>query len=63
MLKANQKALQIFKDGEWKYVFCINYQDKTGPIITTPKRSKTLGAMYNLDYFMGKFGNEKFREA
>jgi len=62
MLKSNQIALQVFKDGEWQFVFCFNTHDmKNGPIITTKDRRKALGAMANIEFFRNHFGNYEFR--
>jgi hypothetical protein len=58
MLKSNQKALQVFKNNNWEFVFCYNHS--TG-IVTTKDRRKALNAEYDLDYFRNKFGNDIFR--
>jgi hypothetical protein len=60
MLKSNQKALQVFQDGEWRYVFC--YSQNTGSIVTTETRSKALNSSYDMAWFQNKFGNDIFRE-
>ena len=62
MLRKNQKALQVEKNGIWEYVFCYNTYDMVnGPIITTKNRSKALNAKYDLQFFTNKFGNYNFK--
>jgi hypothetical protein len=58
MLKLNQKALQVFKNDNWEYVFCYNHLKG---IVTTKDRHKSLNAQYDLDYFRNKYGNDLFR--
>ena len=60
MLKSNQRALQVFKDGEWRYVFC--YSQNTRDIVTTDNHGKALSAKRDLTWFKNKFGNNVFRE-
>jgi len=49
--------LQVFKDGQWQYVFCRN--PLTG-IVTTKDRKKALDD-HALAYFKKHFGNNQFR--
>ncbi len=57
MLKSNQSALQVFRDGQWEFVFCHN----RGSIITTKDRRKALSAKRVLEWFQSNFGNDQFR--
>lgn len=59
MLRWNQPALQVRRDGRWQYVFC--YNGDSGRIIVTQDRRKALNADLDLDYFARKFGNDVFR--
>ena len=54
------KRLQILKNGEWKYVFCISGNAPAGGIITTESREKAL-KHYDYEYFKSHFGNDEFR--
>lgn len=58
MLRANQPALQVFRDGEWRFVFCHNPQ--TGIVFTSDRR-KALEAEYHLEWFRNHYGNDQFR--
>jgi hypothetical protein len=58
MLRKNQPALQVFKDGTWKYVFCRN-QD-SNEVITTDARRKAQGG-HSLQYFQERKANDTFR--
>lgn len=57
MLKSNQSALQVFKDGQWKYVFCLSEHNE---IITTKNRSQALGSDA-WQYFSERKANDRFR--
>ena len=50
--------LQIFKNGQWEYVFCHG-RDRC-EIITTKKPKLALKER-DLEYFQNKFGNDIFR--
>ena len=51
------KRLQVFKDGNWQYVFCY---DQTNRIIATKDYKKALQAR-DYDFFCNKYGNNIFR--
>ena len=57
-LRKNQKALQVLRDGEWRYVFCYNPQ--TGLVLTN-NRSKAINASLDIEVFRSKFANDEFR--
>ena len=57
------RKLQVFKDGVWQFVFCVN--PVTG-IVTTKTRGMALPsdakwAEDDLEWFGNRFGNERFR--
>jgi len=49
--------LQVFKDGNWEYVFCHN---RLSGIVITKDPKKAL-LKRDLKHFESKFGNDKFR--
>ena len=58
MLKRNQAALQVFRDGRWQYVFCRAMPGNK--VATTECRGNALGER-DLEFFTNKFGNDQFR--
>lgn len=59
MLRKNQPALLIKREGDWKMVFCVN---QYGVIVTTDKREKALNANYDRKWFENHFGNDEFSQ-
>ena len=57
MLREGQLGLQIFRDHEWRWVFCYNLS--TGIVITGNAR-KAL-SVADQPYFERHFGNDQFR--
>ena len=51
-------VLQVFLNGQWRYVFCRNERQRDP--VTTDDKKKALGADA-MEYFQGKYGNHEFR--
>lgn len=59
MLRKNQPALLVRRDGNWKMVFCLN---QYGAIVTTDDRRKALNANLDRKWFEHHFGNDEFSQ-
>ena len=55
--RTERMKVQVFKDNEWKWVFCSN--DRDG-VITCKSKGLALKAR-DLSYFENKYQNHKFR--
>jgi hypothetical protein len=55
--------VQVKENGEWKYVFCRNPQDRATGVVTTMNKSYAQRGEKALEYFRGKCANSEFRLA